>query len=96
MNRSRARKLAIAICLRLTMKEKPPPKSDAPEPESAEIQLAGKLSSLKSSTLRAISRRERLPQPLFWSLFHTEVNAIKERRKEKRRALAALFNVDWL
>ena len=92
------------------MKEKPPKSelsdrcrqmtSRETEVREAEIGdatiLAGKLSSLKSSTLRAISRRERLPQPLFWSLFHTEVNAIKERRKEKRKLLASLFNVDWL
>jgi len=64
--------------------------------ETAKTPLAEKLSNLKSATLGVVSRRERLPQPLFWSLFHTELDSIKKRRKKQRETLAALFKVDWL
>lgn len=59
-------------------------------------ELSARVDHLKTSTLRAIARRERLPQPLFWSLFHTEVAGIKKRRNAKRRELAKLFGCDWL
>ena len=58
--------------------------------------LSNRLDRLKHATLNAIKRRERLPQPLFWSLFHAEVEDIKAKREKKRDELRALFNCDWL
>lgn len=52
--------------------------------------LAENLRRLKCSTWGVIEKRERLPQPLFWSLFHAEVRGIKK-RKEKARLERALF-----
>lgn len=83
------------------------PESSLPNPAEPESQktdldpnlstdLALQLDRLKLATLSAIRRRERLPQPLFWSLFHAEVGQIKKRREKRRRALAAAFDCDWL
>lgn len=42
------------------------------------------LARLKTSVLQAAKDRDRLPQPLFWSLFHSELKKIKEKRCIKR------------
>ena len=61
------------------------PLVDAPGPTT----LAKRVSSLKKSTLAAGEKHSRLPQTLFWSLFHSEVNEIK-RKKARRKLLNAL------
>ena len=43
-----------------------------------------RLDKLRSSALRAIRSRPRVPHPLFWSLLHSELSEIK-RMKEKAR-----------
>ncbi len=57
--------------------------------DSAERLLALRLSKLKKATLAAIRKRENLPHVLFWSLFHSEVSQIRERRQRERDQLRA-------
>ncbi|MFN8389668.1 MAG: hypothetical protein U0136_05205 [Bdellovibrionota bacterium] len=64
--------------------------------EPVKSDLSSKLDRLKSATLKVVHARERLPQPLFWSLFHAELDSIKRKRKKQRELLAATYNVDWL
>lgn len=45
--------------------------------------LARKVGRLKESSFRLASQREKLPVPLFWSVFHLEIDSIK---KEKHRS----------
>ena len=55
-----------------------------------ENSLAKRLERLKKSTVGASETRERLPQPLFWSLFHAELKELK-REKALARALDEVF-----
>jgi hypothetical protein len=54
--------------------------------------LAHRVERLRDATVKAAERRERLPQPLFWSLFRSEINDIK-RRKARARALSAALGI---
>ncbi len=58
--------------------------------------VALRLARLKQSVLRATAARERLPQPLFWSLFHGELESLKESRREERARRAQLYDCEWL
>ncbi|MCO6431354.1 MAG: hypothetical protein J5J00_10875 [Deltaproteobacteria bacterium] len=51
---------------------------------------AREIQRIKKAVITAADKRQRLPQPLFWSLFH---NALKDvrRSKERERALAELL-----
>ncbi len=60
---------------------------DAPDPEPQRSPLAEELQDLKSTILRVASERERLPQPLFWSLFRSRIDAIRK-AKEVERVIA--------
>jgi len=51
--------------------------------------VADRLRKLKKATLGAIEKRESLPRVLFWSLFHSEVEQIRERRQLERQAKKA-------
>jgi hypothetical protein len=46
--------------------------------------VAIQLRTLRSAVLRAVNSRERVPHPLFWSLFLTEVSQLKRRKHEQR------------
>ena len=59
-------------------------------------ELSSDLDRLKGATLNVIRARERLPQPLFWSLFHAEMLSIKKRRRKQREKTAAEFDCEWL
>jgi hypothetical protein len=48
---------------------------------------AKEIADLQDRILRLASNRERLPQPLFWSLFHSRISEIK-----KNKELARLLN----
>jgi hypothetical protein len=50
----------------------------APSPIAKEIQR------LKEKTIQATRDRERLPQPLFWSLFRSQLDLIREEKRMKR------------
>jgi hypothetical protein len=48
--------------------------------------IATEIDSLHDKILRLASNRERLPQPLFWSLFNSRISEIK-RSKDLARLL---------
>jgi hypothetical protein len=52
--------------------------------------VADEITDLRRKIQKIAEERERLPQPLFWSLFHTRLAAIKK-HKEIDRALSALL-----
>ena len=57
--------------------------------ESAELvptksKLSEELDRLKRASIDALSSRERIPQPLFWSLFHSELAGLKKRKHLER------------
>ena len=47
-------------------------------------EIARDLSNLKDTILRVASERERLPQPLFWSLFRSRLQGIKQAKEVER------------
>jgi len=47
-------------------------------------ELAKEISRLKESVIRAAESRDRLPQPLFWSLFSERVKEIRSAKQLKR------------
>ena len=56
--------------------------------------VAKEVGDLQSTILRLARDRERLPQPLFWSLFNSRLKDIK-RQKEEERALKAALGENW-
>lgn len=50
------------------------------------------IEDLKETVLRLARDRERLPQPLFWSLFNSRLKDIKK-HKELERALRASLGI---
>jgi hypothetical protein len=59
------------------------------EDESAELvptksKLSEEIDRLKRASIDALSSRERIPQPLFWSLFHSELAGLKKRKHLER------------
>jgi hypothetical protein len=52
--------------------------------------VAQKIERLRRASLQAAQERERLPQPLFWSLFQHKIEEMK-REKELRRLLDELL-----
>ncbi|MBP9838495.1 MAG: hypothetical protein KBC84_07250 [Proteobacteria bacterium] len=64
--------------------------------EEQNSQLSKKVDKLREVSLKAIAARERVPQPLFWSLFHSRLNEIKEKRKSLRKEKARIYKCEWL
>ena len=56
--------------------------------------LARRINQLRRSSLDAANRRERLPQPFFWSLFSSQLAEIKEEKRNKRAVLELLGGAD--
>ena len=46
--------------------------------------IAEEIRRLQAATLASIEKRERLPQPLFWSLFHSELEKVRRAKKQER------------
>jgi hypothetical protein len=46
--------------------------------------IAKEIESLQSTILRFANERERLPQPLFWSLFNSRIKEIKAKKQVER------------
>ncbi len=46
--------------------------------------VAQDIERLKSTVTRLAAEREVLPQPLFWSLFHTRLSAIRKQKEISR------------
>ena len=55
--------------------------------------LASEVKRLHEASLRAMDKRARLPQPLFWSLFHSQVRSIKQRKDRDRLVRSILDNL---
>ena len=53
--------------------------------------IACDLARLKAAIFKSIKARERLPQPLFWSLFFSQISELKQ-RKEAQRLVDELFS----
>ena len=53
--------------------------------------VAEDIEDLRSTILRVAKERERLPQPLFWSLFNSRLKEIK-RHKELSRLLNTVLD----
>ena len=62
------------------------PKGTPKEPSS----IASELKRIRDSTIEAAHKREFLPQPLFWSLFLTELGKVKAEREQIRAIEEAL------
>lgn len=54
--------------------------------------IADELSELKKTILRFSQERDRLPQPLFWSLFHSRIAEIKKIKNRCRELEELLGN----
>lgn len=52
--------------------------------------IAAEISRIKHATVEAAAKRSRLPQPLFWSLFHAALDDLR-RQKEQQRLLSSIF-----
>ena len=63
---------------------------DEMEGEHAQSEIARRLARLRKVTLDAAQKREHIPQPLFWSLFHAELDELR-RQKELLRVVDSLF-----
>lgn len=59
-------------------------------PSGEPTAIARSVERLKKATFGAVAKREKLPQPLFWSLFCVEVAELRK-RKERQRVLRQLF-----
>ncbi len=64
---------------------------DKCEGELERSRIAEEIDDLRTTILRLAKDRERLPQPLFWSLFNSRLKNIK-RDKELSRLLEGVFN----
>ena len=52
--------------------------------------ISAAVERLKSASFKAAAERERVPQPMFWSLFTSELEAIKAKKREAR-LLSSIF-----
>ena len=52
------------------------------EPQDSKVKR--ELASLKKASIRAFRTRERLPQPLFWSLFNLKISQLKKLKGVRR------------
>lgn len=52
--------------------------------------LAANIDSLQATVKRLTEERDVLPQPLFWSLFHSRLSAIKKQKEISRVVSEAL------
>jgi len=63
---------------------------DITELQPTKTRLSEELDRLKRASIDALSKRETVPQPLFWSLFHSELAQLK-RRKHLERFIQGVF-----
>lgn len=66
--------------------ETPTPKAPTP--------IASDIRKLKEATLAALGKRDFVPQPLFWSLFHSELDKLRRERARIRKIEEALSALD--
>lgn len=56
--------------------------------------IALELEQVRQATLQAAAKRNVLPQPLFWSLFHSRIKELKKEKSSERaikQAIAQIF-----
>ena len=70
--------------------ENMPSPDDTHEPSA----VAKRISRLKNASLSAIGKRERLAQPLFWSLFQSEIEEIRKKKSEERLLRKILLGIE--
>lgn len=56
--------------------------------------ISANIDNLKATVKRLSEEREVLPQPLFWSLFHSRLSAIKKQKEIERVVGSALGELD--
>lgn len=56
--------------------------------------ISANIDNLKATVKRLSEEREVLPQPLFWSLFHSRLAAIKKQKEIERVVSEALGELD--
>ena len=61
-----------------------------PEPSM----VAKRVQTLKNSAFNAVKKRDRLAQPLFWSLFLSEINEIKQAKARQKLMRKILLGVE--
>jgi hypothetical protein len=54
------------------------------EHEAKPSSLSTEVAELKETILRFAKERDRLPQPLFWSLFNARISEIKKTKSQSR------------
>jgi len=47
-------------------------------------ELAAEIAELKKTVFAAIAKRERVPQPTFWYLFHDRIKGLQTKKQLKR------------
>ncbi|NDC36450.1 MAG: hypothetical protein EBZ48_00165 [Proteobacteria bacterium] len=60
------------------------------EPVAAPSDIARAVERLRSASFRTAREREHVPQPLFWSLFSSELQSIKSKKRAARQ-LSSIF-----
>lgn len=50
--------------------------------------LALRVQRVKTAVLKVVKERENVPKNLFWSLFHSEIDSIREAKEKKSKARA--------
>lgn len=60
------------------------------EEEMKRSSLAAEIKEIAATVDRLSAERERLPQPLFWSLFHARMSKVR-REKDIQRTLEKIF-----
>ena len=72
-------------------KSREPKQEESQEEPIEPSATAREVKSLRDTVLKFAANRERLPQPLFWSLFNARIADIKK-NKERSRVLEDLLN----
>ena len=67
--------------------------SDELQPRERSV-VAANIDNLQATVKRLAEEREVLPQPLFWSLFHTRLASIKKQKEIERVVGEALGELE--
>lgn len=67
--------------------------ADEPQPRDRSV-VATNIDNLKATVKRLSEEREVLPQPLFWSLFHSRLASIKKQKEIERVVGEALGELE--
>jgi hypothetical protein len=69
------------------------------QPESDPIdnrsEAAVEVCRIKAVAFDVAENRERIPQPLFWSLLHSQLDKIREVRKKAENERRIVYKTEW-